>query len=187
MYKAVKGDAVDELWAYHLNQHQLALKVTRLGPGSYMFGTRKIFAKIINGKLVIRVGGGYMSADEFITQYGQMEMLKMMENQRRIDDPDWEAHDVASGRRGSMTRKGSMPRMSAANTGSMADMKDLMKKQLDNVTIYEDRKTNTQFDAMGSGSPSRSPGSRKTVNLANNQGLTGLSGRSGSTGRGSKK
>ena len=35
-------------------------------------------AKIINGKLVIRVGGGYMSADEFIEQYGRMEMMKMM-------------------------------------------------------------------------------------------------------------
>ena len=35
-------------------------------------------AKIINGKLVIRVGGGYMSAHEFIEQYGKMEMMKMM-------------------------------------------------------------------------------------------------------------
>ena len=34
-------------------------------------------AKIINGKLVIRVGGGYMSADEFIDQYGKIEMMKM--------------------------------------------------------------------------------------------------------------
>ena len=43
-----------------------------------MFGTRNIIAKIINGNLLIRVGGGYMSADEFIEQYGRMEMLKMM-------------------------------------------------------------------------------------------------------------
>ena len=42
-----------------------------------MFGTKQILAKIINGKLVIRVGGGYMSADEFIEQYGPMEILKM--------------------------------------------------------------------------------------------------------------
>jgi hypothetical protein len=40
--------------------------VKRLGPGKYMFGTRNIIAKIINGNLLIRVGGGYMSADEFI-------------------------------------------------------------------------------------------------------------------------
>jgi len=40
--------------------------VKRLGPGKYMFGTRNIIAKIIDGNLLIRVGGGYMSADEFI-------------------------------------------------------------------------------------------------------------------------
>ena len=33
-------------------------------------------AKIVNGKLVIRVGGGYMSAGEFIDQYGPMEIMK---------------------------------------------------------------------------------------------------------------
>ena len=54
------------------------MNVKRLGPGKYLFGTKNIMAKIINGKLVIRVGGGYMSADEFIEQYGKMEMMKMM-------------------------------------------------------------------------------------------------------------
>jgi len=47
-------------------------------------------AKIINGKLVIRVGGGYMSADEFIEQYGKMEMMKMMRQEelnQGIDNP----------------------------------------------------------------------------------------------------
>ena len=60
-YKPVKGDPIDELFAKSLN-----LPVKRLGPGKYMFGSKQILAKIINGKLVIRVGGGYMSADEFI-------------------------------------------------------------------------------------------------------------------------
>ena len=38
-------------------------------------------AKIINGKLVIRVGGGYMSVDEFIDQYGKIELLKLMKSE----------------------------------------------------------------------------------------------------------
>lgn len=42
-----------------------------------MFGTKKIFAKIINGKLVIRVGGGYMGIDEFIKVYAEQELLKV--------------------------------------------------------------------------------------------------------------
>lgn len=36
-----------------------------------MFGSKKIFCKIINGKLVVRVGGGFMAIDDFMKQYGQ--------------------------------------------------------------------------------------------------------------------
>lgn len=53
-----------------LNQHAMGLIIKRLGGGYYMFGTKKIYAKIINGKLVIRVGGGYMGIDEFMQHYG---------------------------------------------------------------------------------------------------------------------
>ena len=53
-----------------------------------MFGSKQILAKIINGKLVIRVGGGYMSADEFIEQYGKIELLKMMKAQQSAADYD---------------------------------------------------------------------------------------------------
>ena len=34
-----------------------------------MWGPKKIFAKIMNGKLIIRVGGGYMLIDEFLRHY----------------------------------------------------------------------------------------------------------------------
>jgi len=52
------------------------LKIERLGGGYYMFGTKKIYCKIINGKLVVRVGGGYMGMEEFINTYGQQEVNK---------------------------------------------------------------------------------------------------------------
>jgi hypothetical protein len=78
VYKPMKGDAIDELFAVHMNKVSLNLPVKRLGAGKYLFGSKQILAKIINGKLVIRVGGGYMSADEFIEQYGRIEILKLM-------------------------------------------------------------------------------------------------------------
>jgi len=31
-----------------------------------MFGTKKILANIVNDRLVIRVGGGFMNVEEFI-------------------------------------------------------------------------------------------------------------------------
>ena len=36
-----------------------------------MFGNKKIYCKIINGKLVVRDGGGYMGIEEFISVYGK--------------------------------------------------------------------------------------------------------------------
>jgi hypothetical protein len=42
-----------------------------------LFGTRKIYAKILNGKLVIRVGGGYMVIEEFISTYAEKELIKL--------------------------------------------------------------------------------------------------------------
>lgn len=69
-YRAIKGDLVDELIAKFINQMKCPVPIKRLGDGYYIFGTKKIFARIMNQKLVIRVGGGYMVIDEFIATYG---------------------------------------------------------------------------------------------------------------------
>ena len=78
LYKPVRGDVVDEMFAGYLNKAKLTIDVQRISASNYLFGSKKILAKIMNGKLVIRVGGGYMSAEEFIEQYGKIEMMKMM-------------------------------------------------------------------------------------------------------------
>ena len=133
-FKPVKGDQIDEMLCAALNRAQLMLPVKRLGPGQYMFGTRKIMCKIINNKLVIRVGGGYMSADEFIEQYGKIEMMKMQK-----------AMDKADG--GSPTRKGQMPNPNAAM--GMGDMKAMMAGMLSNAKTYEEGPVN-DFGGIGS-------------------------------------
>lgn len=63
--------------AMYINNFELDIPIQRLGDGQYMFGSRKIFAKIMNEKLVIRVGGGYMLIDEFLATYGQQELDKL--------------------------------------------------------------------------------------------------------------
>ena len=62
-YQAVKGDKVDELFCEILNAQQLEVNIQRIGPGQYLFGSKQIFLKLINGKLLVRVGGGFMRAD----------------------------------------------------------------------------------------------------------------------------
>ncbi len=81
LYKAVVGDVVDELFADYINRLGCPVPVKRTGQSNYMFGTKKISAKIINGRLVIRVGGGYMGIEEFMMYYGQQELLKIQKEE----------------------------------------------------------------------------------------------------------
>lgn len=48
-----------------------SLDIKRLGGGFYMCGDKKIYCKVMNGKLVVRVGGGYVSIEEFIKVYAK--------------------------------------------------------------------------------------------------------------------
>jgi hypothetical protein len=76
-YKVAKGDEVDEMLAQYINGMRIELPISRLGGGQYMFGSKKIYAKVMNNKLVVRVGGGYMDMNEFITTYAESERLKL--------------------------------------------------------------------------------------------------------------
>lgn len=87
------------------------MPIKRLGNGYYIFGTRKIYAKILNGKLVIRVGGGYMIIEEFINTYAEQELTKLnkiKEQQEMLEDiDDVESLDIHPGTRGGSRRSGS--------------------------------------------------------------------------------
>lgn len=80
-YRALKGDLVDEMLAKYINSMEISVPIRRLGDGFYLFGTRRIYAKVMNSKLVVRVGGGYMSFSEFIDTYALAELKKINELQ----------------------------------------------------------------------------------------------------------
>ena len=42
-----------------------------------MFGSKKIYAQILNNKLVCRIGGGFSGIEEFIKSHGETELQKM--------------------------------------------------------------------------------------------------------------
>lgn len=42
------------------------MNVKRLGGGYYIMGSKKIYCKIMNNRLVVRVGGGYMGIEQFV-------------------------------------------------------------------------------------------------------------------------
>lgn len=78
VYEPIKGDDVDGNLAEYLNKKEPPVPVPfrREEPGVYFFGTRKVFIKIEQGRIIIRVGGGFMSIDEFIDIYTPIEMEK---------------------------------------------------------------------------------------------------------------
>ena len=43
--------------------------IKKLSTNNYLFGSRKIQTKVNNGILLIRVGGGFMTINNFYEQY----------------------------------------------------------------------------------------------------------------------
>ncbi len=93
-YRPIKGDIVDELIAKYFNSLPKPMPVKRLGDGFYIFGTRKIFVKLVAGKLVVRVGGGFMSIGEFMEQYASMEFEKV---EQMISHGHFDINDFING------------------------------------------------------------------------------------------
>ena len=86
-YRAIKGDSVDEMLANVLNIKNCEIPISRIGDGWYMFGSKKIYAKIMNNKLVCRVGGGFSNMEDYIREYAESERLKL----ERMDPHEIEA------------------------------------------------------------------------------------------------
>ena len=53
-----------------------ALHLVRESEGVYKYGKKRVFMKIENDMIVIRVGGGYLTFDQFIEQYCNGDQLE---------------------------------------------------------------------------------------------------------------
>ena len=92
IYTADGSGDVDKMFALYINAVRCPVKLKKIGNGQYIFGTKKIFAKIQNGKLVIRVGGGFMMIEEFLTTYTAQELSKMGRNIVTDNEPEQTAY-----------------------------------------------------------------------------------------------
>ena len=77
-YIPVANDPVDTALADYINtlDDPLPVPFTREEEGTYLFGTKRIFVKLEQGKIIIRVGGGFMQVNEFIDVYTSAEVDK---------------------------------------------------------------------------------------------------------------
>lgn len=76
IYRPIKDDPIDIALSDYVNTRPAGLKVQfdREDHGIYNFGTKKIFVKLEQGRLLIRVGGGYMQVEDFVKMYSPVEL-----------------------------------------------------------------------------------------------------------------
>lgn len=81
VYIPIKDDNVDTRLAEYINNYpdrsRLKIMFMRESEGIYCFGTKKIYVRVEQGKIIIRVGGGYLSIDEFLDIYTPLELEKL--------------------------------------------------------------------------------------------------------------
>lgn len=84
MYIPVKNDQIDKRLAEYINNYpdrqKLKIMFMRESEGVYQFGTKRVAVRVDKDKINIRVGGGYLSIDEFLDQYTPPEMEKLERN-----------------------------------------------------------------------------------------------------------
>jgi hypothetical protein len=82
IYIAHKNDKIDFLLANFINKYperkKMGIMFLRESEGVYQFGQKRVYIKVEKGdKILCRVGGGYMSIQDFINQYSQEETEKI--------------------------------------------------------------------------------------------------------------
>ena len=77
----MKGCDVDKKLAEYINNYpdrqKLKIMFMRESAGVYEFGSSRVHVKVERGKILIKVGGGFMSIDEFLDQYTPVELEKL--------------------------------------------------------------------------------------------------------------
>merc|ERR1712228_924143 len=92
VYIPTKGDAIDKKLAEYINnfpdRQKLKIMFMRESDGIYQFGTKRVSVKVDKDKINIRVGGGYLSIDEFLDQYtpAELERLERKDPMKRFQE-----------------------------------------------------------------------------------------------------
>lgn len=61
---------VDQMLFDFMEMKGTSVIIQKLSPNNYIFGTKKIYAKVCNGVLLVRVGGGFMDIENFYKACG---------------------------------------------------------------------------------------------------------------------
>ena len=82
IYIPIRDDPLDVKVAEYINNYpdrqKLKIMFMRESAGVYAFGSKRINVEVQGGKIKVRIGGGYLSIDEFLDQYTPTEVEKQL-------------------------------------------------------------------------------------------------------------
>ena len=81
VYIPAKDCPVDMKLAEYINNYpdrqKLKIMFMRESTGVYVFGSKRVMVKVERDKIQIKVGGGYLSIDEFLDRYTPEELARL--------------------------------------------------------------------------------------------------------------
>jgi hypothetical protein len=81
VYIPVRDDQIDRKLAEYINNYpdrqKLKIMFMRESEGVYEFGSKRVYVKVDKDRINVRVGGGYLSIDEFLDQYTPTELERL--------------------------------------------------------------------------------------------------------------
>lgn len=77
LYKAMEKTQIDRMLEVFTLKNEVLVPIKYLTGKSYLFGTRKISAQVVNGTLMVRVGGGFLQIEEFVDRHQEKEIDKL--------------------------------------------------------------------------------------------------------------
>ena len=92
IYVPIKDDPIDMKVAEFINNYpdrnKLKIMFMRDSEGVYTFGSKRVFVSIEKGRIKVRVGGGYLSIDEFLDQFtpGELEKIERKDPLKRFSE-----------------------------------------------------------------------------------------------------
>ncbi len=90
VYIPARDDPTDRKLAEYINNYpdrsKLKIMFLRESEGVYEFGSKRVMVKVEQDKIRIRVGGGFLSIDEFLDQYtpGELEKIERKDPLKRF-------------------------------------------------------------------------------------------------------
>ena len=88
VYVPTRGDEIDKRLAEYINKSDITRKskclFVREQEGVYSYFFKKVIMKVEENNLIIRVGGGFMSVDEFIEINNPLEQSRKLINQASL-------------------------------------------------------------------------------------------------------